>query len=89
MKSPGYIVTKGGRPCTLVRVPKLKADVLIPGEPIECFASLGAVDAALQVTMQRTSQLKGTRVIYPDGKKHASDSGRLFVVRPLRRKGKK
>ena len=88
MKSAGYIVTKGGRPCGLLHVPLLKGEVLVVGEPVAFFDDLGALDPILRRTMTKVSQLRGTKLAESAReKKRAAADARLFVVVPLRRSG--
>jgi hypothetical protein len=88
MKRAGWIVTKGGKPCTLVRVPKAKADVLIVGAPVAFFADLGEVDVAIAASMRSVSQLRGTRSVRWPVKKKALVDPKLFAILPLQGAGK-
>lgn len=82
MSAKAYIVTKGGKPCALAHVAKLKRDVLIVGVPVAVFRGMGPVDTALKATMSATSQLRGTRRV--DNPKTIKDDAHLFAVVPVR-----
>lgn len=88
MKTAGYIVTKGGRPCALVPIPAARSGVLIFGEEAALFASDSAATAAITLSLARVAQLRGAKLAATvREKRRAVADARLFAVVPVRREG--